>query len=110
MLDDHSIETIHPVEIVNWTNEEGSRFQPAMMSSGVWAGKIPLEEAYETRDHNGDRFRDELDRIGYRGDVPAEPQHEYDAALELHIEQGPFLDNEDRDVGIVTGIVGLRWG
>lgn len=110
LLDDHSIETIHPVEIVNWTNEEGSRFQPAMMSSGVWAGKIPLEEAYETRDHNGDRFRDELDRIGYRGDVPAEPQHEYDAALELHIEQGPFLDNEDRDVGIVTGIVGLRWG
>lgn len=110
LLDDHGIETKHPIEIVNWTNEEGSRFQPAMMSSGVWAGEIPLEEAYETRDHNGDRFRDELDRIGYRGDVPAEPQHEYDAALELHIEQGPFLDNEDRDVGIVTGIVGLRWG
>jgi len=110
LLDDHGIETTHPVEIVNWTNEEGSRFQPAMMSSGVWAGKIPLEEAYETRDDNGDRFCDELERIGYRGDVPAEPQHEYDAALELHIEQGPFLDNEDRDVGIVTGIVGLRWG
>lgn len=110
LLDDHGIETTHPVEIVNWTNEEGSRFQPAMMSSGVWAGAIPLEEAYETRDHNGDRFCDELERIGYRGDVPAEPQHEYHAALELHIEQGPFLDNEDRDVGIVTGIVGLRWG
>ena len=110
LLDDHGIETAHPVEIVNWTNEEGSRFQPAMMSSGVWAGNIPLEAAYETRDHNGDRFCDELERIGYRGDVPAEPQHEYDAALELHIEQGPFLDNEDRDVGIVTGIVGLRWG
>ena len=109
-LNDHGIETEHPVEIVNWTNEEGSRFQPAMMSSGVWAGEIPIEDAYETRDDAGRRFKDELERIGYRGEVPAEPQHEYDAALELHIEQGPFLDEENRDVGIVTGIVGLRWG
>ena len=109
-LNDHGIKTEHPVEVVNWTNEEGSRFQPAMMSSGVWAGAIPLEDAYETRDAEGNRFRDELERIGYRGDVPAEPQYEYDAALELHIEQGPFLDEEDRDIGIVTGIVGLRWG
>lgn len=109
-LEEEGIDTKHPVEIVNWTNEEGSRFQPAMMSSGVWAGEISLEEAYETTDDEGNRFVDELQRIGYCGDVPAEPQYDYDSALELHIEQGPYLDEEDRDVGIVTGIVGLRWG
>lgn len=109
-LEDEGIETEHPIEVVNWTNEEGSRFQPAMMSSGVWAGEIPLEEAYETTDDSGTRFVDELERIGYRGEVPAEPQYDYDCYLELHVEQGPYLDEEDRDVGIVTGIVGLRWG
>lgn len=109
-LEDEGIETERPIEVVNWTNEEGSRFQPAMMSSGVWAGDIPLEEAYETTDDEGTRFVDELERIGYRGDVPAEPQHDYDSYLELHVEQGPYLDEEDRDVGVVTGIVGLRWG
>lgn len=109
-LEDEDIQTAHPVEIVNWTNEEGSRFQPAMMSSGVWAGEIPREEAYRTTDDEGKQFVDELERIGYRGDVPAEPQYDYDSYLELHIEQGPSLDEENRDVGIVTGIVGLRWG
>lgn len=109
-LDDANIQTEQPIEIVNWTNEEGSRFQPAMMSSGVWAGEIPLEEAYETTDAEGNKFVDELERIGYRGDEPAEPHHDYDSYLELHIEQGPTLEEEERDVGIVTGIVGLRWG
>lgn len=110
MLEDEDIETVQPIEIVNWTNEEGSRFQPAMMSSGVWAGEIPLDQAYETTDNKGNQFVDELERIGYRGDVPAEPQYDYNSYLELHIEQGPYLDEEDHDVGIVTGIVGLRWG
>ncbi len=109
-LEDEDIETERPVEIVNWTNEEGSRFQPAMMSSGVWAGEIARDDAYETTDAEGRRFVDELERIGYRGDIPAKPQHDYDSYLELHIEQGPYLDEEDRDVGIVTGIVALRWG
>ncbi|WP_280537566.1 Zn-dependent hydrolase [Halopenitus sp. POP-27] len=109
-LEDEGIETDHPIEVVNWTNEEGSRFQPAMMSSGVWAGEIPLEEAYDTTDADGIRFEDALEEIGYRGDVPAEPTREYDAALELHVEQGPYLEQEERDVGVVTGIVGLRWG
>jgi N-carbamoyl-L-amino-acid hydrolase len=109
-LDDEGIETERPVEVVNWTNEEGSRFQPAMMSSGVWAGEIPLEQAYETTDSDGTRFVDALEDIGYRGDVPAEPGYDYDSYLELHIEQGPYLDREDRDVGIVTGITGIRWG
>ncbi len=109
-LEDEGIETERSVEVVNWTNEEGSRFQPAMMSSGVWAGEISLEDAYETMDVDGHRFIDELERIGYCGDVPAEPQYDYDSYLELHIEQGPYLDEGDYDVGIVTGIAALRWG
>lgn len=109
-LEDENITTESGIEIVNWTNEEGTRFQPAMMSSGVWAGEIPIEEAYSTEDEDGVKFVDALERIGYRGDSPAEPQRNYDAYLELHIEQGPFLNREGHDVGIVTGIVGLRWG
>ncbi|MFB6070368.1 MAG: Zn-dependent hydrolase [Halanaeroarchaeum sp.] len=107
---DEGITTERPVEVVNWTNEEGSRFQPAMMSSGVWAGNLALEEAYEATDREGNRFVDELERIGYRGDVPAEPQYEYDAYLELHIEQGPRLEESGDDVGVVTGVVGFQWG
>lgn len=110
VLEEEGIETEHPVEVVNWTNEEGSRFQPAMMSSEVWAGKTPVEEAYETTDADGTRFVDALERIGYRGDVPAEPQYDYDSYLELHIEQGPHLERGGHDVGVVTGIVGLQWG
>jgi N-carbamoyl-L-amino-acid hydrolase len=109
-LEDGGIETEQPVEIVNWTNEEGSRFQPAMMASEVWAGKTSVEAAYETTDDEGVRFVDALERIGYRGDVPTEPREEYDSYLELHIEQGPFLERGGHDVGVVTGIVGLRWG
>lgn len=109
-LEDENITTESGIEIVNWTNEEGSRFHPAMMSSAVWAGEIPLEEAYTTTDQNGVTFVDALERIGYRGEVPAEPQRDYDASLELHVEQGPFLDKGGHNVGIVTGIVGLRWG
>jgi N-carbamoyl-L-amino-acid hydrolase len=109
-LEDEGIETERPVEIVNWTNEEGSRFQPAMMASEVWAGKTSIEAAYETTDDEGVRFVDALEHIGYRGDAPAEPHDEYDSYLELHVEQGPFLDRGGHDVGVVTGIVGLQWG
>lgn len=109
-LNDEGIETRRPVEVVNWTNEEGSRFQPAMMASGVWAGAHAREEAYRTTDEAGIPFVDALERIGYRGDVPAEPQYEYDSYLELHVEQGPSLDENDADVGVVTGIVGFEWG
>ncbi|GAB3310677.1 Zn-dependent hydrolase [Haloplanus rallus] len=109
-LEDEGIETERPVEIVNWTNEEGSRFQPAMMASEVWAGKTSVEAAYETTDGDGVRFVDALERIGYRGDTPAEPQGPYDSYLELHVEQGPFLERGGHDVGVVTGIVGLQWG
>ncbi len=109
-LEEEGLETEHPVEVVNWTNEEGSRYQPAMQGSGVWAGVHDIEEQYDQTDEDGNRFEDELERIGYKGDVPAEPTEEYEAYLELHIEQGPYLEEGDHDVGVVTGIVGFSWG
>ncbi|WP_332900122.1 Zn-dependent hydrolase [Haladaptatus sp. CMSO5] len=109
-LNEHDIETEHPIEIVNWTNEEGSRFQPAMQGSGVWAGAHSLEEEYAKTDADGAVFEEELERIGYKGDEPVEPREEYEAYLELHIEQGPYLEENDKDVGVVTGIVGFTWG
>jgi N-carbamoyl-L-amino-acid hydrolase len=109
-LDDEGIETSHPVEIVNWTNEEGSRFQPAMQGSGVWAGAHEIGAEYDKTDSDGVRLGDELDRIGYRGEEPAEPREAYEAYLELHIEQGPYLEENEREIGVVTGIVGFTWG
>ncbi|WP_255192099.1 Zn-dependent hydrolase [Natronobeatus ordinarius] len=109
-LEEEGIETDHPIEIVNWTNEEGSRFQPAMQGSGVWVGAHDLETEYERTDADGVRLVDELERIGYRGDLPAEPQEEYEAYLELHVEQGPYLELNETDVGVVTGVVGFFWG
>ena len=109
-LDDEGIDTPHPVEIVNWTNEEGSRFQPAMQGSGVWAGAHEIGAEYDKTDSDGVRLGDELDRIGYRGEEPAEPREEYEAYLELHIEQGPYLEENEREIGVVTGIVGFTWG
>jgi N-carbamoyl-L-amino-acid hydrolase len=108
-LNDRGIETRRPVEVVNWTNEEGSRFQPAMQGSGVWAGAHDVEAEYAKTDADGVRLVDELERIGYRGDEPADPREPYHAYLELHPEQGPRLEATGADVGIVTGIVGLRW-
>jgi len=109
-LEAEDVTTEHPIEIVNWTNEEGSRFQPAMQGSGVWVGEHDIDEQYERTDEHGDRLVDELERIGYRGDEPAEPREEYEAALELHIEQGPYLELGDVPVGVVTGVVGFFWG
>jgi len=109
-LNDEDIETRKPIEIVNWTNEEGSRFQPAMQGSGVWTGELQLEEEYAKTDADGNTFEEELERIGYKGDTPVEPREEYDSSLELHIEQGPKLEQNDKDVGVVSGVVGLTWG
>ncbi|MXV62616.1 hydantoinase/carbamoylase family amidase [Natronorubrum sp. JWXQ-INN-674] len=108
-LEDEGIETRRPIEIVNWTNEEGSRFQPAMQGSGVWTNELDLETQYERTDEDGNSVREELERIGYLGDVPAEPR-DYEAYFELHIEQGPYLELEGVDVGVVTGVVGFYWG
>lgn len=109
-LNDEDIITEHPIEIVNWTNEEGSRYQPAMQGSGVWAGNHDLHEEYNKTDEEGVRFEDELERIGYKGETSAEPSEDYEGYLELHIEQGPYLEENGKDVGIVTGIVGFTWG
>ncbi len=107
-LNDGKISTRRPLEIVNWTNEEGPRFPPSMLGSGVFAGAIALESAYETQDSQGARFVDELERIGYRGDVPCAPRP-LGSYLELHIEQGPALVSEGVQVGVVEGIFGLTW-
>ena len=107
-LNDAKIQTRHPVTLAIFTNEEGARFQPAMIASGVMAGKIALEDAYNARDKDGIRLVDELERIGYLGAEPcvARPFRAY---LELHIEQGPFLEEEGLSVGVVEGIVAIAW-
>jgi N-carbamoyl-L-amino-acid hydrolase len=107
-LNQHKVTTRHPVTLVIFTNEEGARFQPAMIASGVLAGKIPLEDAYNARDKDGIRLVDELERIGYLGDEPCVPRR-FRAYLELHIEQGPFLEEEGLPIGVVEGIVGIAW-
>src|SRR5438477_10730457 len=107
-LNAQKIRTRHPVTLAIFTNEEGARFQPAMIASGVMAGKIPLEDAYNARDKDGIRLVDELERIGYLGAEPCVPRP-FRAYLELHIEQGPCLEEEGLSVGVVDGIVGISW-
>jgi len=107
-LNDERVRTRHPVTLAIFTNEEGARFQPAMIASGVMAGKIALEDAYNARDRNGVRLGDELERIGYLGSEPCVPRP-IRAYLELHIEQGPCLEEEGRSVGVVEGIVAIAW-
>jgi beta-ureidopropionase / N-carbamoyl-L-amino-acid hydrolase len=107
-LNDHGIETRRPVEAVIWTNEEGSRFAPAMVASGVFAGVFTLEYGLSRADVDGKTMGQELERIGYAGNVPCggRPIH---AAFELHIEQGPILETEDVTIGVVTHAQGQRW-
>ncbi|MDR3422991.1 MAG: M20 family metallo-hydrolase [Xanthobacteraceae bacterium] len=101
-------ETNAPIEIVNWTNEEGSRYAPAMLASGVFAGVFTPEFAYSRKDRDGKSFGEELDRIGYKGgEKPG--ARKFGAMFELHIEQGPILEDEDRMIGIVQGVQGMRW-
>jgi N-carbamoyl-L-amino-acid hydrolase len=107
-LDAQRVRTRHPVTLVIFTNEEGARFQPAMIASGVMAGKIALEDAYNARDKDGLRLVDELERIGYLGSEPCVPRP-LRAYLELHIEQGPQLEEEGLSVGVVEGIVAIAW-
>jgi len=107
-LNDARTRTRHPLTLVIFTNEEGARFQPAMIASGVMAGKIALEDAYNARDKDGIRLVDELERIGYLGGEPCIPRP-LRAYLELHIEQGPFLEEEGLSIGVVEGIVAIAW-
>jgi N-carbamoyl-L-amino-acid hydrolase len=105
---DLGYESNAPIMVVNWTNEEGSRFAPAMLCSGVYAGVFTPDFAYSREDRNGIRFGDELERIGYRGKAKA-GSIRFQALFELHIEQGPILEAEKKMIGIVTGVQGMRW-
>jgi N-carbamoyl-L-amino-acid hydrolase len=107
-LNDLNIQTKHPIVVTNFTNEEGTRYAPALLSSGVFVGIHTQEWAYEREDANGLKFGAELERIGWKGDeeVGARKMH---AFFELHIEQGPILEAEAMEVGVVTHGQGLSW-
>jgi N-carbamoyl-L-amino-acid hydrolase len=107
-LNEHAIRTEAPVEVVFWTNEEGSRFVPVMMGSGVFCGAFSLETAYAARDVDGKSVGEELQRIGYRGEqVPG--AHPIGAYFETHIEQGPVLEDAGKVIGVVPAVMGLSW-
>lgn len=107
-MNDLNIKTKHPIVVTNWTNEEGARFAPAMLASGVFAGVLTQDYAYARKDMDGKTFGDELKRIGWLGDevVGARKMHAY---FEYHIEQGPILEAEDKQIGVVTHCQGLWW-
>ncbi len=107
-LNDLGIVTEAPIELVVWTNEEGSRFQHSMMGSAVWAGSLGLEAARDLVDVDGVSVGEELDRLGWNGERATSPA-DHDAAFELHIEQGPILEAAGTEVGVVTDVQGLRW-
>ncbi|WP_394778697.1 Zn-dependent hydrolase [Undibacterium sp.] len=107
-LNDRNIQTEAPIEVAFWTNEEGSRFVPVMMGSGVFCGAFTLEHAYAAKDVDGKSVKDELSRIGYLGDqVPGD--HPIGAYFETHIEQGPVLEDADKVIGVVPAVMGLSW-
>jgi N-carbamoyl-L-amino-acid hydrolase len=107
-LNDLDIKTKHPIVVTNWTNEEGTRYAPAMLASGVFAGKHALDWALDRVDAKGKRFGDELERIGWKG-AEKVGDRKMHAFFELHIEQGPILEAEGKQIGVVTHGQGLRW-
>ncbi|MER8429827.1 Zn-dependent hydrolase [Mesorhizobium caraganae] len=107
-LNDLGITTRHPIVVTNWTNEEGSRFAPAMMASGVFAGVLEQADVYQHTDKQGKRFGEELERIGWKGTEKV-GDRKIHAFFELHIEQGPILEDEGIDIGVVTHGQGLKW-
>ena len=107
-LHENNIETPTPMEFSVWTNEEGSRFQPAMQGSGVYVGRFDLETELAKTDVNGIRLGDELERIGYKGDEEPGNRH-IGAFFEAHIEQGPILEDENKSIGVVRLGQGIRW-
>jgi beta-ureidopropionase / N-carbamoyl-L-amino-acid hydrolase len=107
-LNENRVQTEAPIEVAFWTNEEGSRFVPVMMGSGVFAKAFTLEHAYAAKDTEGKTVKGELERIGYIGEQ--EPgQHPMGAYFETHIEQGPVLEDHDITIGVVGGVLGIRW-
>ncbi|SLN69844.1 N-carbamoyl-L-amino acid hydrolase [Roseovarius albus] len=107
-LDDHKISTRKHIDVAVWTNEEGTRFQPAMMGSGVFTGTLSLPETLATKDSNGVSVSDELIAHGYDKGLPP-GNHRIGRYIELHIEQGPVLEAEEKTIGIVTGGQAIRW-
>lgn len=107
-LNDQNVKTLRPIEIINFTNEEGARFEPPMIASGGLSGNFEKEYIYNLTDQKGNRFEDELIRIGYKGKKENRIQniHSY---VELHIEQGPILEEDEIDIGVVEGIQGMEW-
>ncbi|MGB7320124.1 MAG: Zn-dependent hydrolase, partial [Albidovulum sp.] len=107
-MNDLGVKTKHPIVVTNWTNEEGTRYAPAMLASGVFAGVLEEDWAKDRMDAEGLRFGDELKRIGWEGDEPVGARKMH-AMFELHIEQGPILEAEGREIGVVTHGQGLWW-
>ena len=107
-MNDLDIKTKHPIVVTNWTNEEGGRYAPPMMASGVFVGTVDQDWAYSREDLEGKKFGEELVRIGWKGDEKVGDRKMH-AFYELHIEQGPILEANKKDVGIVTHGQGLRW-
>jgi len=107
-MNDLGIKTKHPIVVTNWTNEEGTRFAPAMLASGVFAGMHDQDWAYARKDHDGKTFGEELERIGWKG-TEKTGDRKIHAYYELHIEQGPILEDENIDIGVVTHGQGLKW-
>ena len=108
-LNESSTDTSHSITVVCWTNEEGARFSPAMIGSGVWSGEFDLDYGHSRTDKAGINLGKALADIGYLGDKPAACEQSVKAAFELHIEQGPILENEGKQIGIVSGVQGMNW-
>ena len=107
-LNDNKVETERSLMLIDWTNEEGSRFVPSMMASGIYTGLFTYEDMLKAKDANGVVLEDELNASGYRGTEKVGAR-KFDALLELHIEQGPVLEARTVDVGVVTGSQGMNW-
>ncbi|GAA0413146.1 Zn-dependent hydrolase [Cocleimonas flava] len=107
-LEEQNIKTLRPIEVVVWTNEEGARFKPAMLGSGVYAGVFKLNDVLTTKDESGITLGDELSRLGYQELINNEDPGCYQY-YEIHIEQGPVLEALEIDLGIVAGVLGMRW-
>jgi N-carbamoyl-L-amino-acid hydrolase len=107
-LNDADRTTERPLEIAVWSNEEGVRFQPDMLGSGVFCDVFDLDYAYSRTDKDGNTFGEELERIGYKGDRPCEPR-DLHCYFEAHVEQGPFLEQQDLPLAAVEGVFGFSW-
>ncbi|QDP00113.1 M20 family metallo-hydrolase [Thalassotalea sp. PS06] len=107
-LNEQNIETLHPIEVIAWTNEEGARFSPAMIGSGVWCGEFDIDYGWSRTDKQGVSIKDELVNHNMLGDAKCSA-FAVKAAFELHIEQGPILEAEELQIGIVQGVQGMRW-